>query len=133
MRRPRVGDSQIKVRRTAHLLRLDHPVANGDITREHLKRVHRVKGHRCNCCLQRWSSLKGLSEHQRSDVHCIKQEDTGDDSIDETQWGKIQERNRGMESATKWTEIYKTIFPLDAVPSPCKFTREGGYEVWPCD
>ncbi|KAJ0308603.1 hypothetical protein Brms1b_009422 [Colletotrichum noveboracense] len=101
--------------------------------KEHLKRVHRVKGHRCNCCLQRWSSLKGLSEHQRSDVHCIKQEDTGDDSIDETQWGKIQERNRGMEGATKWTEIYKTIFPLDAVPSPCKFTREGGYEVWPCD
>ncbi|KAI8296733.1 hypothetical protein K4K56_000003 [Colletotrichum sp. SAR 10_98] len=86
--------------------------------KEHLKRVHRVKGHRCNCCLQRWSSLKGLSEHQRSDVHCIKQEDTGDDSIDETQWGKIQERNRGMEGAAKWTEIYKTIFPLDAVPSP---------------
>ncbi|KAF3800253.1 hypothetical protein GCG54_00003782 [Colletotrichum gloeosporioides] len=86
--------------------------------KEHLKRVHRVKGHRCNCCLQRWSSLKRLSEHQRSDVHCIKQEDTGDDSIDETQWGKIQERNRGMEGAAKWTEIYKTIFPLDAVPSP---------------
>ncbi|KAJ0367630.1 hypothetical protein COL26b_011233 [Colletotrichum chrysophilum] len=86
--------------------------------KEHLKRVHRVEGHRCNCCLHRFPSLKGLAEHQRSEVRCVKQEDTGDDSIDETQWGKIQERNRGMKGAAKWEEIYKTIFPLDAVPSP---------------
>ncbi|KAI8246026.1 hypothetical protein K4K53_002623 [Colletotrichum sp. SAR 10_77] len=86
--------------------------------KEHLKRVHKVEGHRCNCCLHRFSSLKGLADHQRSEVRCVKQEDTGDDSIDETQWGKIQERNRGMKGAAKWEEIYKTIFPLDAVPSP---------------
>ncbi|KAJ0331009.1 hypothetical protein COL922a_012091 [Colletotrichum nupharicola] len=95
--------------------------------KEHLKRVHRVEGHRCNCCLHRFSSLKGLSEHQRSEMRCVKQEDTGDDSIDETQWGKIQERNWGMEGATKWTEIYKTIFPLDAVPSPWRAAMKSGH------
>ncbi|KAH0420926.1 hypothetical protein CcaCcLH18_13724 [Colletotrichum camelliae] len=95
--------------------------------KEHLKRVHRVKGHRCNCCLQRFSALKELSKHQRSDVRCVRQDDdAGDDSLDDTQWGKIQERNRGMEGAAKWEEIYKTIFPLDAVPSPYRDEQTSG-------
>ncbi|KAK2775164.1 protein kinase domain-containing protein [Colletotrichum kahawae] len=51
-------------------------------------------------------------------------DDVHDDSIDDTQWGKIQERNRGMEGEAKWSEIYKIIFPLDVVPSP--YIEENG-------
>ncbi|KAF0331159.1 hypothetical protein GQ607_001467 [Colletotrichum asianum] len=95
--------------------------------KEHLKRNHRVTGHRCNCCLQLFSTLKELSKHQRSDVRCLRRDDdAGDDSLDDTQWGKIQERNRGMEGATKWAEIYRTIFPLDDVPSPYRDEQPSG-------
>ncbi|KAI8303592.1 hypothetical protein K4K61_006922 [Colletotrichum sp. SAR11_59] len=68
-------------------------------------------------------------EYARPDPRAPKRaadDDAGDDGLDDTQWGKIQERNRGMEGAAKWAEIYKTIFPLDGVPSPYRDEQPSG-------
>ncbi|KAL0941503.1 protein kinase domain-containing protein [Colletotrichum truncatum] len=86
--------------------------------KEHLSRVHRVSGHRCNRCLNIWPSTAGLAEHQRSPDQCENQLEQVDERIDDAQWGGIQDRKRGKSGSIKWTEIYQIIFPSEVPPSP---------------
>ncbi|KAI0535423.1 kinase-like domain-containing protein [Xylaria digitata] len=95
--------------------------------------IHRLKGHlyrkhaspnfQCLRCLIEFEDVASLHRHQRLTTPCSVQTntETGIEKIDAQKISQLKKKSRRCSDEEKWRNIYRIIFPLDAIadiPSP---------------
>ncbi|KAH8599425.1 hypothetical protein B0O99DRAFT_613860 [Bisporella sp. PMI_857] len=98
--------------------------------KEHLYRCHRAAIH-CNRCWQIFSDQQQLNNHLRAVDMCSLQPENPPDGITPEIESKLRSRKKINPKDTeenRWNEIYKLLFPQEAVPSP--YFEPFQQEIW---
>lgn len=93
-----------------------------NFSREHLYRYHRV--HQCQRCKDCFKEEKELDAHFEAKEGCESRPMKIVEGITAKMEKQLRCRKkayRGQSESERWKEIYKLLFPQEAVPDPCEF------------
>lgn len=83
--------------------------------------------HQCCRCQRTFDEQRDLEEHYRAETElkCPRLDRPIADGITKAQTDLLDKPSRkGQREEEKWDNVYRILFPLDAVPSPCESTHQ---------
>ncbi|KAM5368024.1 hypothetical protein ACJZ2D_009738 [Fusarium nematophilum] len=92
--------------------------------KEHLLRRHQLPEYRCPRCFDDFTTEPKYRDHVRRQEACsTRAQPLAKEGINKEQAELLKKRKKNSSAKTeedRWNEVYKILFPNEAVPSPCE-------------